>query len=314
MSIRSRIAIDLVCQSVAILWLATNAAESHAQPEGAEIAPPYELWKINADGSGLTPFADTPGYTCGSPEWSPDGTLVAFDTWRVEVTYSDSQIAIIRADGSGLRLLGPGAMPSWSPDGTQLVFHTYDNPQSICVMNADGSGREKILDHWGSPRWSPRGNRIASLSPDRQILLFDLITGKERTILPGRYAGSYHYVAQIGFGFSPDGLYISFGDDGGLFVLTLDEQTSKTGIGWLVRGGIARHCSWSPEGDQIVFAWKKSKADLEQIYMIDVDSPAPPTWLAGQDPKRNNACPAWSPDGETIVFASQSVPEPDDAK
>ena len=27
-------------------------------------------------------LAETPGYTCGSPDWSPDGKLVAYDTWR----------------------------------------------------------------------------------------------------------------------------------------------------------------------------------------------------------------------------------------
>ena len=39
-------------------------------------APAYaesELWIIGADGQGFRRFADTPGYRCGSPDWSPDG-------------------------------------------------------------------------------------------------------------------------------------------------------------------------------------------------------------------------------------------------
>ena len=90
-----------------------------------------------------------------------------------------SQIAVIKADGTDIRLLGPGAMPSWSPDGKQLVCHTYSRPTTIVVMNPDGSGREAIINHWGSPRWSPKGNRIASIL-NGGIALHDLATGTER--------------------------------------------------------------------------------------------------------------------------------------
>ena len=165
----------------------------------------YELWKINPDGSGLAPFAETPGYSCGSPDWSPDGKFVAYDTWKVEETYSKSQVAVIRADGTDIRLLGPGAMPSWSPDGKQLVCHTYSRPTTIVVLNPDGSGREAIINHWGSPRWSPKGNRIASIL-NGGIALHDLATGTERNIFPRPYNVLH------GFSISPDGLRFCFGD------------------------------------------------------------------------------------------------------
>ena len=120
-----------------------------------------------------------PVYNCGSPDWSPDGTLIAYDTWRIGQTWSESKVAVIRADGTDRRLLGDGAMPSWSPDGTHLVYSPY-SPQGIVVMAADGRGREMIAYHWGSPRWSPRGNRIATCL-DGNIGLFDLTTGREST-------------------------------------------------------------------------------------------------------------------------------------
>ena len=126
-------------------------------------------------------------------------------------------------------------MPSWSPDGTQLVFHTYENPQTIVVMNADGSGRETILNHWGSPRWSPKGNRIATIQMNGRIAIYDLATGAEHTIFGGPYS------LWQGFSISPDGLRFCFGDtNGGVGLATLDERTMRTKFHWIANSGSCR--------------------------------------------------------------------------
>lgn len=257
----------------------------------------YDLWKINADGSGLARFAETPGYSSGSPDWSPDGKLVAYDTWKVEQTYNESQVAVIRADGTDIRLLGPGAMPNWSPDGKQLVFHTYSRPTTIAVMNPDGSGREAIINHWGSPRWSPKGNRIASIL-NRGIALHDLATGTERTIFGGQYS------VQHGFSVSPDGVRFSFGHtDGGLFVATLDQRTMTASVRQLLEKGEIDHTSWAPDGRRVVFFWHPTNKN-GQLYVMDVDSNDPPRLLQDQDQGRHHTNADWSPDGKTIIFAS----------
>jgi Tol biopolymer transport system component len=311
MTRRQIILADIV---LCIALLSRASAPANAQFGGSEIEPPYELWTIDAAGGTPRRLVETPGYTCGSPDWSPDGKLIAFDTWRDGRSYDDSKIAVIHPDGKGLQIIGDGGMPSWSPDGTQIACHTYGSPQTIAVMNADGGGPETIIDHWGSPRWSPRGNRVASLDTDRQILIFDLATGKERRLLPRRYAGTYHYTAQVGFAFAPDGRRICFGDSDGLFLATLADGKSQPSLNWLVKGGAARHCSWSPDGKRVVFAWKQPPSDLEQLFVVDADSGEPPTRLPGQDLDRNNSCPDWSPDGKTIVFVKQKPPGSGDTR
>lgn len=293
-------AVRFCCPRAVALTLVLAAVDANAQLGGPTIEAPYELWTINADGSGLHKLVDTRGETCGSPDWTHDGKLIAFDTWHVGQTYTDSQVAVIRADGTGLRVIGPGGMPSWSPNGTQLVCHTYDNPQTVVVMNADGTGRETIINHWGSPRWSPRGNWIACIDRARGITIFDLAAGNERGILSGNYA------LQIGFSISPDGRRICFGDvSGGLKLATLDESVTRASVRPLVKEGTPRHCSWSPDGMRVVFAGKPSGENLEQMFVLDIDSEKPATRLPGQDRSQSNSCPDWSPDGKTIVFVSQ---------
>ena len=206
------------------------------------LASPRALWKINVDGTGAAPFAGEPGYRCGSPDWSPDGKFVAFDTWQDKKGGTTAvQVAIVKADGSGLRKIGHGAMPSWSPDGKQIAAHTYESPQTTVVMSANGGGRETILNHWGSPRWSPRGNRIATIL-NGNIALYDLATAREETILPAQYSVFY------GFAVSPDGRRICFGGTSGdVYLATLDDQKMKAAVRPLVKGGMSHHISFAPD-------------------------------------------------------------------
>ena len=99
-------------QNFVCVALVVSAA---SYPTTADAAQSWELWKINADGTGLAKFADTPGYTCGSPDWSPDGKFVAFDTWKTGQTLEDSQIAVVRADGKNRRILALARCPVGHP-------------------------------------------------------------------------------------------------------------------------------------------------------------------------------------------------------
>jgi len=77
---------------------------------------------------------------------------------------------VMRADGSGKTNLMPGStgtcslggQPSWSPDGASIAYFGGTSSNSICAMNADGSGRRSLTGAaQGYPAWSPDGTKIA---------------------------------------------------------------------------------------------------------------------------------------------------------
>jgi len=77
-------------------------------------------------------------------------------------TQNGGDIYIINANGSGLRRLTYGFDPALSPDGKQVAFTRFDDPQSLWVINVDGSGERRLFgtNRPRSPTWSPDGRHI----------------------------------------------------------------------------------------------------------------------------------------------------------
>ena len=91
------------------------------------------------------------------PSWSPDGTRIAFtatDPWgRASALY------VVRADGSGLRLVAQGGRdPIWSPDGARLAYRAGDRAWTI---RANGTARKALPGSAHGLSWSPDGSMLA---------------------------------------------------------------------------------------------------------------------------------------------------------
>jgi Tol biopolymer transport system component len=89
-----------------------------------------------------------------APDWSPDGSLIAY----VRRTNDSSAIYLIRRDGSGARRLTAGLRPAWHPGGRSLAFYRADG--WIYVAAVDGSSQRRLI-HGSAPDWSPDGGRLA---------------------------------------------------------------------------------------------------------------------------------------------------------
>ena len=155
--------------------IASAAFEGDASysPDGSRIAfcsgrsGQGQIWISNSDGSNprqLTSFGPGQGVT-GSPNWSPDGRQIAFDT---RFRGSPSTIMVIASEGGEpRRLTGPGPtehLPTWSHDGRWIYFSS-ERTERLEIWKAPATGGEPV-------RVTSSGGFEAFASPDGQYLYY----------------------------------------------------------------------------------------------------------------------------------------------
>lgn len=145
------------------------------------------LWVMAADGSNqrvLHDFEpdnpDVPPLGGNWPQWSPDGTRVAFDLCLNCQIATNVDVWVFDTITNDLTQLtdhpGSDSHPRWSPDGTQIAFvSNRDYPRGagrsghdLYVMQADGANQRRLTEtgYARTPIWHPNGNTIAFRSTD----------------------------------------------------------------------------------------------------------------------------------------------------
>jgi Tol biopolymer transport system component len=277
---------------------------TRAKPEdvsnGIKVGNPL-LAMIDADGTRGTLIAD--GIPGKDPQWSPDGSRLAFAQKR-------AGLRVINVDGTGLRKLTDedASQPAWSPDGTKIVYGTGDTfgegRQPIEVVNVNGSARTQVVRSVGygnaAPSWSPDGTAIAFEKftpppaegefPPSSIAVMKADGSGLRVVGPGGVDEPR---------WSPDGDRIAFGGFGGLSIVKAD----GTGLKSVTEpnGFAIASPSWSPDGERVAYSGVRGfhRAD---IYVIDASGGEALRLTTISEGGGLDKCPAWSPDGTKIAF------------
>jgi TolB protein len=138
----------------------------------------YDIWAVNADGSGLENVTDVVTEPEGPPEVayfpsvSADGKVMAFGV----DSQATSEIWVMNTDGTGAHQLTHDELldqePAISPDGQRIVWNQWSpypeyTDRDIWTMNVDGSGQELFFNGSGEdyyPRFTPDGQTVVLAS------------------------------------------------------------------------------------------------------------------------------------------------------
>jgi TolB protein len=302
---------------VAITVLARLVAQEPAPPANEDSE--NRIFIGQPDGSGMKPLVSMTDYRVqGSPTWSQDGKLIAFDAWRPALVEknTDSKVIVVNADGSDPKILGDGAMPSFSPRHNRIAFSRYEPNYGVWVMSSEGPESELVLldDQGWSAKWSPDGRQIAYTVPGENaanLVVFDLVEGVRIALFE---EGKSPYSSFFwNFSWSPDGRRIAFkGQRIGsemLEVGIIDARGATHGLVTRHESKNISNVSWSHDSRRILFAEQTPQRNNRvQIFSMDANTNDPPEPLAGQDATRGNNAAAPSPDGKQLLIVSRKPP------
>jgi TolB protein len=225
------------------------------------------------------------------PDFSPDGSRLAFDHLTSEV--STGQVYVARADGSNAKRLSlPCKVPhcldywqaAWSPDGTRLAVSTDAGPLSetgparfgIAIVDVDSEEVTQVVDH----KSTVGQDSFARWSPDGKKLVFERFT-EPSDPQNGQAA-----------------VFIVNVDGSGLHQLTPWDM-------------LAGDPDWSPKGDLIVFSThplREYPSGRSELYTMRPDGSGIKALTSNGENGPRATEPRWTPDGKAILY-SRVTPE-----
>jgi Tol biopolymer transport system component len=244
-------------------------ASAHAAYPGANgkiaFSRDGQIWTMNADGTGETQLTSALSPST-EPEWSPDGTRIAY----TRGTGQSREVRVMNANGTGdARVTAPWTYsPSWEPDGRRIAFvaPSFDDEGCFCLFynvyhaKLDGSDRRFVAFGQQSSEggdfgpvndleWSPKGNEITFTNGTTGFMT--ILAAPVNGGFPALVDGDECCYDAFGAAWSPDAAKLAFMRDPFAVPELWTRNRDGTGLTHL-SGFQPRQVEWSPDGAKLV--------------------------------------------------------------
>ncbi len=280
-------------------------------PDGQKIVycDGHDLFVAKSDGSEPHKLVTAPDQAY-YPAWSPDGTVIRFNTGAVGAINPTGALYELSVDGTNLHRLLPNwhkgpeeCCGQWTPDGRYFVFQSQGNIWALADKgNLFGKTNGEPIQltsgpmSFSSPLPSKDGRKlfVVGALARGELSRYDIKSAQFIPFFGGLSADSV--------GFSRNGqwvAYVTFPEEGLWRSKSDGSQRLQLTYPPLIPVGPR----WSPDGKQIAFY--ALSGPKPKLYVVANQGGTPRELIPG-DPQEEWD-PTWSPDGTRIAFASGST-------
>ncbi len=261
------------------------------------------IWRVNADGSGGAAPAIDSEFADSSPNFSPDGRRILFQSSRT----GTSDIWVCDANGADAARLtdsrgAPIGAAKWSPDGRQIAFDWRPLERSgIYVMAGDG-GNTKVLVSDSSQ------NSVPAWSHDGRFIYFSSTRSGRSEIWKTRAEGGPAVQISRQGGFapqgSPDGKFIYYFRDAGLWRMPLADATPSGPESQVTPVALrpGDWGNWVPANDGIYYIRRKNNGGAEIDFFDFARQTDRTVYVMPKAPIFADNGLSLSPDGKVLLF------------